>query len=151
MKLIVLCGLVSVEKISLALHLSQALAQAGWRVTLLDNIARLAISTEEAAVPLVRVSGDILPQLPALLRSDDSDVVIFTASEELTPDALFVALADLQAQLDNLQVQTIAMIDLRTCDCFPHLREQFEQNADLVLHMPFVVEEVLQHVSDPIS
>jgi hypothetical protein len=151
MKLIVLAGLVSIEKITLSLQLALALSRDGLRVTLLDNIARLAISSEEAPVPLIRVRGAALPQLPALLRTIDSDAVIFAVSEEQAPEALAIALDDLQTQINTLQIQTFALIDLRTCDCFPHLRQQFEQSADVVLHMPFVLEEVLQHVGDPIS
>jgi hypothetical protein len=145
MKLIVLTGLVAVEKAELALELAEHYVQNGQSVTVLDNIARIAIQTN--AIPVWRIEGDSLTQLSYWLTRANSDVVIFVVSEQVHPDTLFVALDNLHNQFDTIEIQTLALIDTRTCDCFPHVRESLEEYADVVVMLPYSLDEVLNDVS----
>lgn len=140
MRVIVLAGLVVIEKIDLAVELSEHFAEQGERVTVLDNITRLPIDPERVFRPSYqRVNGDVLDSLPDVLSEIDADTVIFVASENYTPDDLFIALDELSAY----DVQALALLDLRTCDCFPNMRRLFEDYADTVLHMPYDLEDVI--------
>jgi hypothetical protein len=142
MKLIVLTGLVAIEKIQLAAELAQHFPKA----RVIDNVARLAMSSEDFAQPIERVTGDILPELPALLAKSKAKVTILAVSEETNPQKLFVSLDRIGEMLPDLDIMTIAMIDLRTCDCFPHLREALEEAADISLLLPYNLNEVLAYV-----
>jgi len=144
MKLIVLTGLVAVEKGELALELADYFSQQGLSVTVLDNIARLPL--KQPSVPLRRVGGDIVAQLPYLLADIESDIVLLAVSEQVQPDSLSVALDSLYNQFDTIVIKTLALIDLRTCDCFPAMRERLEANADVVVMLPYNLDEVLNHV-----
>jgi hypothetical protein len=42
---------------------------------------------------------------------------------------------------------TIALIDLRTCDCFPNLRQAFEEAADITVMMPYHLAEIVSYVA----
>jgi hypothetical protein len=141
MKLIVLTGLVSIEKIQLAGELAQAFPHA----RVIDNVARLAMNSEALAQPIERIPGDILPELPALL-AEVHETTILAVSEETHPHRLAEELEKVAALQPELEIITIALIDLRTSDCFPHLREAFEQAADLSLRLPYNLTEVLAHV-----
>lgn len=142
MKLIVLSGLVSFEKIQLAGELAQAFPHA----RMIDNVARLAMDSEAFAMPIQRITGDILPELPALL-AEKNDLTILAVSEETNPETLFAMLEAIRASQPELEIVSIVLIDLRTCDCFPHLREVFEASADLSLLLPYDFAEVLGYVS----
>lgn len=146
MKLIVLTGLVVIEKISLAVELAEVHSALGNSVTIVDNIARIPIDSEIAPVPPQRISGDITNQMDSIDQID-SDVVILAASESANPDTLFTALELLRDTIADIEIETIAMIDLRTCDCFPNVRERLELYADKVLMMPYDLEEVLDVAS----
>jgi hypothetical protein len=145
MKLIVLTGLVAVEKAELALELAEHYRQQGQSVTVLDNIARMPIQTN--AVSVQRIEGDSLTQLSYWLTRANSDVVIFAVSEQVHPDTLFVTLDNLYHQSATIEIQTLALIDTRTCDCFPHVRESLEAYADVVVMLPYSLNEVLNDVS----
>jgi hypothetical protein len=45
-----------------------------------------------------------------------------------------------------MEIQLLALIDLRTCDCFPTMRERLEAYADTVVMLPYNLEEVLSDV-----
>jgi hypothetical protein len=140
MQLLVLTGLVSVEKTEIAAHLAQQYAEQGQRVTVLDNIARVPMEADSFAQPPMRITGDISRLLPQVLDHVASDVVILAASEAVNPDDLFVALDALHDTHPHIDVRTIALIDTRTCDCFPQIRERLEMYADQVLNLPLDVE-----------
>lgn len=143
MRLIVLAGLVAIEKINLAVELAEHFAEQGQRVTVLDNITRISIDPELLFRPqLQRLNGDVLDRLPDIIASQMADTLIFATSENYSPDALFIALDELSAHA----VQTLALIDLRTCDCFPHMRQLFEDYADIVVNMPYDLSEVLENL-----
>lgn len=146
MKLIVLAGLVAVEKAQLAAELANAWSGAGQRVLLLDNITRIAIDQEwVAAAHIERHTGSILPRLAAILAQANAGTVILAASETIAPDDLFSAIDGLPAAL---QIVTLALIDLRTCDCFPHLRALLEDYADLVVNLPYDTGALLAALDD---
>lgn len=148
MWLIALTGLVSVEKIQLTIELAGYFNQQGKQVTVVDNIARLAIDPVHlSSTALIRRDGDILNDLNVLLRtleSEQIEVIIFAASENASPEAMFAALAD----LSQVRVTTVAMIDVRTCDCFPNLRRALEDHADLVVNVPYEFSGVIWALSN---
>ena len=59
------------------------------------------------------------------------------AAESAQPETIIDTLDVLQAAQPDSNIKLIALIDNRTCDCFPHLRELLEATADLTLHAPF--------------
>ncbi len=142
MHLITLAGLVSVEKGELTIGLAQHFAQAGMAVTVIDNIGRLPLDTKHLwQVDYVRLQTDLPAELPLVIEQLDSDVVLLAANETIAPDDLFVLLDDLQQP--DLRLQTLALIDTRTCDCFPQVRENLETHADVVINLPATVAEVI--------
>lgn len=149
MLLIVLTGLVSVEKAEAAAHLAGKAAGRGQRVTVLDNIARLPMPADGFAEPPMRITGDISRVLPQVLDHLEADVAILAAAETTNPDDLFVTLDALHDTHPHVGVRTIALIDLRTCDCFPQIRERLELYADHVLNLPVEWEANLDLDFDP--
>jgi hypothetical protein len=145
MKVIVLTGLVSIEKGEFAVELARHYKQQGLSVTVIDNIARQPINHPDTTFSIRRIEGDILPELSDLLREVDTDVVLVASSEQVLPEALFVTLDKLYDDFDKIEIRTLALIDTRTCDCFPHVREQLEQYADEVVRLPYQLEKVLRH------
>lgn len=141
MKLIVLTGLVVIEKINLTVELADFYLKQGQSVSIIDNIARIPIDTEVAPVMPVRINGDITQQTK-IIAEQNSDIVLLAVSESTNPDTLFTSLELLRDTLPNLEIFTIALIDLRTCDCFPNVRERLELYADQVVMMPYKLEEV---------
>lgn len=146
MRLIALAGLVSVEKTELAVMLAQYFVRRGQTVTLIDNVSRTPMPPVEA-VQQVRIEDDPAPSLLSTLENLTSDVVIFAASETVPPDALFLLLDDVQQQLPALAVQTLALIDTRTCDCFPQFRVSLESYADGVINLPVEWASVLEEIA----
>jgi len=71
-------------------------------------------------------------------------VVIAAVSETMHPETLFSALDRLHEQHPTLEMHTIALIDLRTCDCFPNVREVLERHADTVIMLPYDLSEVVE-------
>jgi NAD(P)-dependent dehydrogenase (short-subunit alcohol dehydrogenase family) len=131
-KVIALVGLVSIEKIQVALELAQHYSQAGHTVSIIDNVARLAIDRAQVGdESLQRINGDIIPLLGDVIPRQDADTLILAISENAGLDALFVALDILTEQHPTLDLMTVGLIDLRTCDCFPHLREKLEDYTDV--------------------
>lgn len=148
MKVIVLLGLVSIEKITLTAQLSAYFAeQLGLSVTIVDNIARMAINSEQVNVPLRRVLGDGVAQLTQVIPTILSDVVLWAMSETAHPEAVVVALDQLHETFPHLDMQTLALVDLRTCDCFPHVREALEMYADCTYLIPYELEKVINDVT----
>jgi len=146
MKVIALTGLVAIEKIELAHDLADHFTATGQRVTVFDNVARLPMTAGDMPAPVNRVDGDILPQLPDLVGDSDADTVIIALSEQTHPHDLFVALDNLYLSHDDIEVRTIALVDTRTCDCFPTVREALETYADVTVNLPFGVTEVINHL-----
>ncbi|MBZ0293248.1 MAG: hypothetical protein K8L99_11845 [Anaerolineae bacterium] len=145
MKLVVLTGLVAVEKLQLAADLARHYVAAGETVAILDHVSRLPLSqsTLPTVVTSVRLEGDLSLTLAQHLREINREVVILAVSETVPPDALFVLLDRLSAEVPELEVQTLALVDTRTCDCFPTMREALEAYADVTLYLPFEWEEVM--------
>ena len=143
MRLITLAGLGSVDKGELTIGLAQHFAQAGHTVTVLDNISRVPLDTTNLwQVDYVRLSGDLGAELPLVLEQIDSEIVLLAAGETIPPDDLFTLLDQLPGR--DLRKQTVALIDARTCDCFPQVREILEAHADVIVNLPATVAEVAE-------
>jgi hypothetical protein len=139
---------VTAEKIELVLELARQHADAGRTVTVIDNVRRLKVDRAGlASVELIRLDGDLRDHLVEVVESMTSDVVLLAVSETARLDDLFVLLNDLRDQLPEVAVQTLALIDTRTCDCFPQLREQLEDYADVVVNLPVGADEVMEYLS----
>ena len=145
MRLIVLTGLVSVEKLALAVELAEHIVARGQSVSLIDNVRRLQIENVDTGdVALIRVESDLESGLLPALQSLSSDVVILAVSESVQPDALFTLLDSLHDTLSRLDVKTLALIDTRTCDCFPQFRVTLEEYADYTVNLPVDVSDVVE-------
>lgn len=146
--LIALLGLVSVEKAELAAQIANHVTDSGLRAVIFDGGARLRVDTEwVAAARLVRLDADRLAQIPDLLAASDEDVAILAAPETAATDAVFAALAALERP--GLTITTAALIDLRTCDCFPNLRAELEASADVTLAIPYALPDALAALGVP--
>ncbi len=141
-QIIVLAGLVAAEKAALAVDLAHHYMAGGRQAAILDNIARVGIPAEDvpAGVAYQRIPADLSDGLAAHVAAAHADVVIVAASEQIHPEALMLAVDALPAAND---VQTWALIDTRTCDCFPQVRLLLEDYADAVYHVPVTIEEIL--------
>ncbi|MEM9951318.1 MAG: hypothetical protein AAF846_06955 [Chloroflexota bacterium] len=144
MKVIVLTGLVTVEKAQLSLDLANKAVANGLSVKMIDNIARQPIVNNQHLIE--QRTGDILPQLPAVLANTDADVVIVALSEQTHPEKLFVTLDALTEQFTDSDIYSLALIDTRTCDCFPNVRQALEMYADATIMLPYQLDEVLTYV-----
>jgi hypothetical protein len=145
MKLIMLAGLVAIEKHQLAGELAAHYTQQGQRVTVFDNVARLALQPDQLGYgEVVRLPGDAFTQLPALLESSAADVLLLAVSENINPEQVYLMRETLSENYPLLEVHTVAIIDLRTCDCFPQTRLEYEQTADVIVMLPYDLERVIE-------
>lgn len=147
MKMIVLTGLVSIEKVQLTRDLVQYFAN-DKSIIIIDNIARVAIDNLPDTVSIKRYDGNITKKLSEIVHEAPADIVIVAISEQAHPEKLFVALDDLQEQQSDWEIYTLALIDTRTCDCFPNVREALELYADVSVMMPYELDEVLTYVDN---
>jgi len=140
MYLLLLTGLVSVEKIHLTTQLARYFADQGERVAVLDNISRLHIdpATLPASVTYQQINGPV--DFAADLNDIHADRVLLALSETAEPAQTFTGLLDVPA---GTAIYTLALIDTRTCDCFPAMRETLEDYADLTVNLPYVIEDVI--------
>lgn len=144
MHIIALTGLVSVEKIDLTIDLAAYYREHGQRVAIVDNVARMAIDPARLdGVPVVRLDGDLSQYLGATLEHLDAGIVILAASEVTNPHDLYATL-DL---LSNVSVTALALIDTRTCDCFPQVRDLLVSYADVVVNVPYNTEHVIDRLN----
>lgn len=147
MQLIVLTGLVVVEKATLALELAQYHHHEGRTTHIIDNMVRLPIAAEHATgddITITRLQGDLTHYLHDALDHIDAHTVILAVAETAHPDALFTLLDDVQYRRDDVQhMRTLALVDTRTCDCFPHVRDALETYADAVIMLPSTFDEVI--------
>jgi hypothetical protein len=146
MRLIALAGLPAYEKAELATRLVQMLSAAGQRITLIDNGTRPVAPPPDVTVE--RIAGgcvccSLAGQLYRAMTGIDADVVVLIASESAQPDMLRLTLENLRDSQPGLELRLVALVDDRTCDCFPHVRQMLEEAADQALYPPFVPEEVL--------
>jgi hypothetical protein len=146
MKLIVLAGLPVYEKAEFASELARMLLASGRRVTLIDNGARPV--EPPSGVTVRRIAGgcvccSLAEQLYQVMAEIDQGVAVLIASESAHPEALRLILENLRAGQPGLEFRLLALVDDRTCDCFPHVRQMLEDAADDVLYPPFAPEEAL--------
>jgi hypothetical protein len=143
--IIVLAGLVTVEKHDLVVDLAAEFQARGESVTLIDNVARLSLDTARvpAGVTYQRLTVDLTAHMGAVLDHSRAERVIVAAAETLHPESLFAALFDIPAG----RVDTVALIDTRTCDCFPNVRALLEDGADHTIYLPYTLDEILQRLT----
>ncbi|RMG85499.1 MAG: hypothetical protein D6712_09320 [Chloroflexi bacterium] len=147
MHVIVLMGLVSIEKGDLAIALAEHYTAQGKRVVVVDNLRRVGIDPEQlSAATYHAVRGELAAALPTLPAAD---VMIIATAEDAEPEALYIALQDWGAQQPHISLETVALIDLRTCDCFPHMRALLEQLADTTLYAPFHLQDLFAEPGAP--
>ena len=91
-----------------------------------------------------RHDGEITADLPDLLADVQADVVLLAASEVSNPELVLGILDEVEAE-----VMTMALIDTRTCDCFPQTRILLEDHADVVVSIPYRFDRVLQNLDIP--
>jgi hypothetical protein len=145
MRLIMLSGLVTVEKIDLAVELAEHYTKQRQSVTVIDNGQRLSIHERDLdAASFIRLEDDLSESLLPALDSITSDVTVLVATETAQPDALFTLLDEVRQARPELEVQTLALIDTRTCDCFPQFRLALEDYADVTVNLPAEVGEVVE-------
>lgn len=137
-RLTAVMGLVVQEKINYVRDRAAYLHEQGQRVRVLDNIARLSIDPASVPCPVERISGTLQAQR-ITRHASSTDEILLAVSETAHPDEIFAKLA----WLTDIQLTTVALIDTRTCDCFPHVRKTLEALADSVIHLPYEREDVL--------
>lgn len=131
-KWIALIGLNGTGKAQLAHDLSVYLHEQGYTTRRFDGtVARF----EEA-------------QMPPIIPTSD-DILIWNTPAETDVEHLAALMVEVEAQ--SIQPLTIALLDTRTCDCFPTLREEMEQTADLTFWLPFDLKEALWKVSTALA
>ncbi len=145
MKVIALIGLVAIEKIQLTVDLATYYTwQTDKTVTVIDNVSRLAIDPAQLSdEPLIRVKDELRETLIDQLPQINSDVVIVAVSEAAELDQLFISLDVMTETIADVDLVTVGLVDLRTCDCFPNLRVKLEDYADMHFLAPFNAEDII--------
>jgi len=145
MRLIALLGLVIVEKIDLTETLARQLVQVGQRVAVIDNLSRLTLDPAQlSGAAYTRLDGNLNDALPLLLGDLEADVLVLAVSETMPPDDSFILLDRLRETHPGLETQTLALIDTRTCDCFPQTQQALEASADAIINLPADFEVVVE-------
>jgi len=150
MRVVAFVGLVSIEKIQLVIELATHYTwETDKTITIIDNVARLAIDPVQLSdEPLIRINDDLTERLTDRIRDINSDIVLIAVSESAELDKLFIALDIMSEKLPHIDLLTIGLIDLRTCDCFPQIRENLEDYAEVHFLAPFDVSEVITVIND---
>ena len=142
MKLIALTGIVGHQKAQFAVELAEALQNCGQRVGIIDNGDHSALLASQRVLIHRLTEGFDEPIYNEIQRMA-CDVILLVVSESTHPESLVMVLEHLQERLPDLTIRLMALIDDRTCDCFPHLRWMLEASADITLHAPFAVQQIL--------
>ena len=121
--------------------------QEGKTVTVIDDLRRMpADDARFDGAARVRLSGDLRESLLPGLAEITSDVALLLVSETAWPDDLFTLLDEARQRIPALDVYSLALIDTRTCDCFPEFRVTLEAYADEVVSLPAAWEDVVEGV-----
>ncbi len=141
--LLVITGLAGTEKARLTVGMAQALQATDQRVTILDHSENNPMHPL-ATLTITRVIHDLPGAISTALRTDNA-IVLLNAAESLHPETLYRLVYDGIDRMTShsVDVRILALVDDRTCDCFPHLRALLEDHADLTLRYPFAIEEAL--------
>jgi hypothetical protein len=143
MHLIVFAGLASFEKAHLVAEVAESLAADGSDVVIIDNSDRhWPAATQD--FDTIRMTGPLSAGMFEAIARVDAEYVLLIVAESTTPDALIDAVEMIRDHRISVYVRLLALVDDRTCDCFPALREQLEANADVTLRSPYRLEEALK-------
>ena len=143
MKISILTGIIGQEKAQFAIQLAQAYLAKGLRVAIINN-GNVSIDNKVTANIYLGLTLGDNERLYNELQSMQQDILLVIAAESAHPETIIDALDILQAAQPDSSSKLIALIDNRTCDCFPHLREMLEATADLTLRAPFSINEALK-------
>jgi hypothetical protein len=129
MMVILLAGLVVVEKIELALALA-----AHDTALVIDAGVQMPVSPDR--LPPGTQLQQVAPTgiLAALATAPERVIIALPAS--FAPAELSGLIDQIYATITPDDVHTLALIDTRTCDCFPTLRQALEAEADQVIRLP---------------
>lgn len=142
MKLIALTGIVGSQKAQFAIDIAMALQNSEIRVGIIDNGDHSAIPAIQSVL-IHRLIEGFDERIYNEIQRMACDVILLVVSESTHPESLVMVLERLQDLLPDLTISLMALIDDRTCDCFPHLRMLLEDFADITLHAPFDVNQIL--------
>jgi hypothetical protein len=143
LKLIALTGIIGHQKAQFAVEIARALQDSGQHVGIIDNGDYSAIPTGRGVLTHRLIEG-FDEHIYNEIQEMACDVILLVVSESTHPESLMMALAHLQHLLPELTIRSVALVDDRTCDCFPHLRSMLEDSADITLHAPFDVNQLLE-------
>lgn len=143
MKVFALVGLVTTEKISFAEDLRAYYVQQSIPVKILAPHSSIFDDAPPDTVGYR--AGAFEATLRHSIEDTPPEVLIAIVDEQIFPDDLIFELENLRIEKENLDIQTIALIDSRTCDCFPHVRQQFESYADYVIQLPYEPSEMIRY------
>jgi len=153
MQLIILMGIVSIEKHQLTAEIANHFVDRGEHVHVVDNVQRLPLDSESVDAPLTRlVSDDVLTSSLPIFAEQNAQVGLLALSEKIHPETLMMSILDMETQWQSIAPQsplhmtTIGMIDLRTCDCFPNIRVMIENNADIVTYVPYDLTKIIPQI-----
>ena len=144
--LLALCGVPVRAKIALATTLLHTLHAAGRQVLLLDN-GDVPVPTD-GLLPISRVrltggcvcctlAGRLIPQI---VRTP-SDTALLISSARAEPALLAHLLGTLQHP--QRRIASVALLDEQPCTRHPHLADQYQLYADLLLLPPYAPQPVL--------
>lgn len=144
--LLALCGVPVRAKIALAITLLHALHAAGRQVLLLDNGDVPVPLAELPPITRVRLTGGcvcctLAGRLIPQLAHTSSDTALLISSARAEPAMLAHLLGTLQHP--QRRIASVALLDPATCTRHPHLADQYQLYADLLLLPPYAPEPVL--------
>lgn len=134
MRLIVLTGVASYPKTQIAQQIKAREPQ----TIIIDNGEHLAF--DGADICLESLGGGLADVLGGV------DTALLIAAESINPEHLLALLDSLHDDYDDLHITTIAVIDDRTCACFPHLEDMLRGYADVTLEPPFDLDALWEDV-----
>ena len=148
MKLIVLIGLGVQEKIVFTTQLAHQLTQQHKKVIILDSLPGEGFSPEQLnEIPSLQLL-DAWTQLPTILQHTPADRVLWAVSPAVVPSDLSLIVEGTRSFVPDWEITLIGLLDDRTCDCFPHVRADIEDVADIVVRFPFDVQDIVTTIEE---
>lgn len=133
--LIIVTGVASYAKADFTEHLAQHALASGQSVTIIDQ------SEQKNSAPIDGVTYQ--PQADTL----NDGTTLFNTAESLHPDAMLAVVDDLYGKYPALEVKVLAVVDEKTCDCFPNLRRILEDYADFAVRYPLDDDAITEAIA----